>query len=266
MKLSIITINLNNRDGLKRTIDSVVAQTFTDYEWIVVDGGSDDGSKELLEQYKDRFAWWCSEPDGGIYYAMNKGIPHATGEYINFMNSGDVFASNTILSEVFSKPHDADVLFGLMARGTIDGAIVWPKMMKKQLHWCDFFTSTINHQSAFIKREVFLKYGLYDESYMLYADWKHFAQIIAIEKVSHEFIPEIISVYEGGGKSETNPAQCRLELARLRKDIYPGLDEETYRQLYRQDVIYKYKWSTFLCKALYRVCSRIQRWSSPYYN
>ena len=88
MKLSIITVNLNNRDGLQRTIDSVVSQTFTDYEWIVIDGGSTDGSRELIGQHQDRFAYWCSEPDKGIYNAMNKGIAHAKGEWLQFLNSG----------------------------------------------------------------------------------------------------------------------------------------------------------------------------------
>ena len=114
IKLTIITINFNHAEGLKRTIDSIVNQTFTDYEWIVVDGGSTDGSKELIEQYKDHFAWWCSEPDKGVYNAMNKGITHAMGEYINFMNSGDIFATPTILEEIFSTPRTADILYGRM--------------------------------------------------------------------------------------------------------------------------------------------------------
>lgn len=101
MKLSIITVNLNNRDGLKRTIDSVVSQTFTDYEWIVIDGGSNDGSRELIEHYSDHFAYWCSEPDKGIYNAMNKGIAHAKGEWLQFLNSGDVLYSNNTLASVF---------------------------------------------------------------------------------------------------------------------------------------------------------------------
>ena len=87
--LSIITVNLNNCDGLQKTIDSVVGQTFTDYEWIVIDGGSMDGSRELIEQYADCLAYWCSEPDNGIYNAMNKGISRATGEWLLFLNSGD---------------------------------------------------------------------------------------------------------------------------------------------------------------------------------
>jgi len=83
-KLSIITINYNNCAGLKRTIDSVVSQSFKDYEWIVIDGGSKDGSKDLIEQYSDSFTYWVSEPDNGIYNAMNKGIEKANGEWMLF--------------------------------------------------------------------------------------------------------------------------------------------------------------------------------------
>ena len=89
MKLSIITVNLNNRDGLKKTIDSVISQTFKDFEWIVIDGGSTDGSRELIEQYVNHFAYWVSEPDKGVYNAMNKGVKKAKGEYLQFLNSGD---------------------------------------------------------------------------------------------------------------------------------------------------------------------------------
>lgn len=79
MKLSIITINYNNREGLKKTIESVLSQTFTDYEYIIIDGGSTDGSRELIEQYQSHLSFWCSEPDKGIYNAMNKGIAKARG-------------------------------------------------------------------------------------------------------------------------------------------------------------------------------------------
>ena len=100
MKLSIITVNLNNRDGLQKTIDSVICQTFRDFEWIVIDGGSTDGSKELIEQYADHFAYWVSEPDKGIYNAMNKGIKVAKGEYLQFLNSGDSLWNETTLQGV----------------------------------------------------------------------------------------------------------------------------------------------------------------------
>ncbi len=250
-KLTIITINFNHKDGLKRTINSIVSQTFTDYEWIVVDGGSNDGSKKLLEQYIDKFAWWCSEPDKGVYNAMNKGIAHATGEYINFMNAGDCFASPTILNEVFSKNQTADVLYGRMVVGTIDGEEFWPNMMKPRLRWFDFYNSTLNHQSTFTKREMFVKYGLYDESYKVYADWRHFTQIIGIEKASYEFIPKIVSIYEGGGLSDSQAETCKKELARLRQEVYPTLSTDILRDLNQLDVVYSCKLSKFLFKVLY---------------
>lgn len=230
-KLSIITINYNHLDGLRRTIESVVNQTFTDYEWIVVDGGSTDGSRELLEQYKDHFAWWCSKPDTGVYNAMNKGIAHATGEYVNFMNSGDIFASMTILSEVFDAPRTADVLYGYMTLGTIDGESFWPEMMKPKLQRYDFYGATLNHQSTFTKREVFVKYGGFDESYRILADWRHFAQIIAVENVTTEFIPQKISIYEGGGLSITQNERVAIELKRIRHEVYPAFDDDVYNRL-----------------------------------
>ena len=121
MKLSIITINFNNCEGLQKTIESVVSQSFKDFEWIVIDGGSTDGSRELLEQYADHITYWVSELDKGVYNAMNKGIKVAKGEYVNFMNSGDVYASASILEDVFSTSHTADVLYGYMMRGSVDG-------------------------------------------------------------------------------------------------------------------------------------------------
>ena len=112
MKLSIITINYNNKAGLQKTIDSVICQTWKDYEWIIIDGGSTDGSKELIEQYQQYFAYWCSEPDKGVYNAMNKGITKAKGEYLNFMNSGDCFVCDSTLMDVFFKEISADIVAG----------------------------------------------------------------------------------------------------------------------------------------------------------
>ena len=100
MKLSIITINYNNCEGLRETILSVVEQTCKQFEWIIVDGGSQDGSVALLEQYRSYFSYWCSETDKGIYNAMNKGLQHAHGEYCLFLNSGDRLTNNRIIEQV----------------------------------------------------------------------------------------------------------------------------------------------------------------------
>lgn len=248
--LTIITINFNHLEGLRRTIDSVVNQTFKDYEWIVVDGGSTDGSRELLEQYKDHFTWWCSEPDKGVYNAMNKGLVHSTGEYVNFMNAGDVFAESTILEEIFSVQHKADVLYGRMVVGSKDGKEYWLNMMKPRLRFFDFYSSTLNHQSTFTRRELFVKYGGFDESYKVYGDWRHFAQLIGVEKVSTEFIPKILSIYEGNGLSMLQEEACQRELARLRKEIYPTITPEIYNQLTQLDSVLSYKYSRFIFRLL----------------
>lgn len=250
-KLTIITISFNHREGLQRTIDSIVNQTFSDYEWIVVDGGSADGSKELIEQYQSHFAWWCSEPDKGVYNAMNKGITQSKGEYINFMNAGDVFATPTILAEIFSKPHEADVLYGRMVVGTINGEEYWTNMMKPRLRWFDFYSSTLNHQSTFTKREMFIKYGNFDESYRVYGDWRHFAQIIGVEKATSEYIPKIISIYEGGGLSATQEEACKQELARLRQEVYPTFNAEIYRLCNQLDLVFSFKFTKCLFKVLF---------------
>lgn len=167
MTLSIITVNLNNRDGLQRTIDSVVSQTFTDYEWIVIDGGSTDGSRELIEQYSDHFAYWCSEPDKGIYNAMNKGIAHAKGDWLQFLNSGDWLYSADTLSIVFSKQSESDIMYG-------DAIYCWgdKQVLKKfpqTVSLYSLITSSINHQTCFIRHELFET--PYDETYNYYADW-----------------------------------------------------------------------------------------------
>ena len=86
MKLSIITVNFNDAEGLERTIKSVISQTFHDYEFIIIDGGSTDGSVDVIKKYEDHIDYWISEKDGGIYQGMNKGLRQASGEYLNFLN------------------------------------------------------------------------------------------------------------------------------------------------------------------------------------
>ena len=120
MRYSIITINYNNRDGLRKTIESVVNQSCRDIEYIVIDGGSTDGSVEVIEEYAGKIDYWVSERDKGIYNAMNKGLAQAHGEYLNFMNSGDCFHDNDVLINL---PQDADedIIFGKALRS--DGNI-----------------------------------------------------------------------------------------------------------------------------------------------
>ena len=111
-KYTIITINFNNSAELRQTIESVLGQTMKDFEYIVIDGGATDGSVEVIKDYADHIDYWVSEPDKGVYNAMNKGLGKAHGEYVNFMNSGDTFHSPNVLEEVDRQIGDADILFG----------------------------------------------------------------------------------------------------------------------------------------------------------
>ena len=112
MKLSIITINYNHKEGLLKTIKSVVNQTYHDIEYIVIDGGSTDGSVDVVKQYEDSISYWVSEPDCGIYNAMNKGVAKATGEYCLFLNSGDSLHGTDSILEFVSKLSGEDLLMG----------------------------------------------------------------------------------------------------------------------------------------------------------
>ena len=147
MKLSIITVNYNNKAGLQKTIDSVVAQTWRDFEWIIIDGGSTDGSKELIEQYQQHFAFWCSEPDKGVYNAMNKGIDKAQGVYLLFLNSGDVLYDEHVLQNVDDLHLDSDIISGQVERMDNHQLLrVYDNNILKQL-----FYSTLNHQGTLLR-------------------------------------------------------------------------------------------------------------------
>lgn len=200
MKLSIITVNFNNRDGLQRTIDSVVSQTWRDFEWIIIDGGSTDGSKELIEQYQDHFAYWCSEPDKGIYNAMNKGIDKAKGEYLIFMNSGDCFMDCYIVEEFVNATWMEDVIVGDVAYNGNNMSIKrHPDINSLDIEY--FIYSTICHQASFIKRRLFELYGVYDECLSMSSDWKFFIEVLIIHNHSYRHWQRIIVDYNTDGMS-----------------------------------------------------------------
>ena len=177
---SIITVCYNEAAHIRETLDSIVRQTCKDYELIVVDGGSTDGTKDILEQYASHFAWWCSEPDKGIYNGMNKGVAHATGEYVIFMNGGDKFYSGDVLTAI--TPYlTADIVEGQALR--MDNHV--------RLHQHDedilrhLLVDGISHQSAFIRRFLLQKYP-YDEQYKIVADWKFWLQTLLRDNCSYK--------------------------------------------------------------------------------
>lgn len=256
MKLSVITINYNNLEGLKRTINSIVPQTFSDFEWIIIDGGSTDGSRELIEQYADHITYWVSEPDDGVYNAMNKGVLTAKGEYINFMNSGDCFASPTVLEEVFSTPRSADILYGYMMRDDINGEVNNASVMKPQLSWIDLYRDGLPHQSTFIKKALFDKFGLYDENLKAVADWKFFVNAMVYNSALSEFIPQKISIYASGGVSDIHGQD---ERKRVEKDLFPLAMIETIPIVETYNRIQSYRITSILYSYIDKLAKRMER-------
>lgn len=193
IKLSVITINLNNVSGLSKTIASVVEQTFNNFEYIIIDGGSVDNSVEVLKGYADKITFWVSEPDNGIYHAMNKGILKATGEYCLFLNSGDFLYNSQVLSDVFAFDINADIVCGdaYFEKSYLhnDKYIIAPETLKAS----DLILSFLPHQSTFIKRILFDQIHLYDETLIINADWAFLVEAILIFRKTYQKIGLIVS-------------------------------------------------------------------------
>ena len=222
MKVSIITINRNNLAGLEATHQSVASQTYRDFEWIVVDGGSTEGDLDFLEQHANEMAWWCSEPDSGVYNAQNKGINHARGEWMIFMNSGDIFHDKNVLESVFAHEHSADILYG-------DWVRVYEDDRAEEMHAPKTFSlhgiyqDNICHQAMFIRSSV-MKSSPYDESYKIYADWAKWIEL-TLKKCRFEYLPLYICDFRLGGMS-SNLDLVKTELNIMRqKELSPAIME-----------------------------------------
>ena len=205
MRLSIITINYNNREGLADTIKSVEAQTVKDFEWIVVDGGSTDGSRELLEKHADSISNWVSEPDSGIYNAMNKGIRMSEGEYLLFLNSGDTLVNEHIVEQVLPYLKDVDYLIG----STYHSKNIGVQNVNKD----DFkvgklafrlIANSLPHQASFMRKTLFAEYGFYREDLKIVSDWAFMIDSIVLGKVSVRYLPLVVAVYDDNGISSTD--------------------------------------------------------------
>ena len=202
-KLSIITINLNNAEGLRKTIESVINQTFTGYEYLIIDGGSTDGSIEIINEFAEATLpngeklYWLSEPDKGIYNAMNKGITKANGEYLQFLNSGDILVDN-ILFRVFNNTISEGIVFGdlLLTNGYVFDSLRY----RSKISLYDLLDYGFPHQASFIKRSLFSS-ELYREDLQVVSDFYFFIKKIIIENVSLRYLGFPIVYYDVNGIS-----------------------------------------------------------------
>lgn len=223
-KISVITVNYNNAAGLEQTVKSVLDQSYQNFEYIVVDGGSTDGSVNILEQYKDKFRW-TSEKDEGMYFAMNKGIKAAKGEFLLFLNSGDFFCDNRVLERVMSYGLDCDIVYGNMMINWGNGKIT-PGKMPKKISVEHMYKDTLWHPVSFIKKSLFLTLGLYDVSYKMVADYAFFFKSIIANKATTKHIPVFIAEYSTDGFS-SKPEYKSLERDERKRvqELYLSKDE-----------------------------------------
>lgn len=209
-RLSIITVNLNNRDGLERTLTSVQAQrSFSSYEHIVVDGGSVDGSLKIIRRNEGRLARWISEPDRGIYHAMNKGTALARGEYLLFLNSGDCLANENVLHTVISNFPDADIVYGsilVVRNGQPAGQTISPNPENLSLSF--WIQNTIQHSGTFIRRKLLLECG-YAEDFRIVADRKFFFEAFLAGKTYARLDCNVTRFELGGISSDPHHATLR---------------------------------------------------------
>lgn len=252
-KLSIITVNYNNASGLRKTIESVVSQASADYEYIVIDGGSTDGSVEVIKQYTDKIAYWVSESDKGIYHAMNKGILQAKGEYCQFLNSGDWLASNDVIEKMLGAlPENCSIFYGNMLKRLQDGKIFRDKCEEGNVSMLTFYRGALNHSPALIKRSLFAKYGFYDESLKIVSDWKFYLTAIGLHNEPVKYIDLDVAYFDMAGISSINSALDKQERRKVLEGFLPAniltdydkywRDIEQMKRIKRYRLIYGIIW------------------------
>lgn len=255
MKLSIITINYNNVEGLKKTLASVAAQTYRNIEHIIVDGGSTDGSVDVIKEYAEKSSLqgreikWSSEPDKGIYNAMNKGIEIALGrrvvntnhtsnithntsqeslcDYVQILNSGDLLAAPDVTERMMAALHQTSnikhqtsvencpaIFYGNMLksydghtiinRDTCGGDMYTPES------FLYFYKGTLNHDCAYIRRDLFEKYGLYNEDMKICSDWEWYVRAIVLGGEKPVYTNIDATIFDMNGVSESRGKNAEL--------------------------------------------------------
>ena len=223
MKLTIITINYNDKAGLLSTMKSVAAQTSHNYEYVVIDGGSSDGSVEVIRNYEDIVDFWTSEKDSGIYNAMNKAVCHATGDYCLFLNSGDKFYRDDVLERVIPLlASGEDYITGreLMIRNSKPFVLHMPP---RHVSSSFFIKTSLRHQASFIRRSVLLD-NCYDESLRLVSDWKHSVETLVTNHGTYKPIKIIVDICERDGRTLHQEEIGKKEKRKVLKELFPEHD------------------------------------------
>lgn len=212
--ISVITVSYNAVVTIEQTIKSILSQSLKDIEYIIIDGGSSDGTKDIITRYQNNITYWISEPDRGIYDAMNKGIIASKGRYIYFIGADDTLYNAEVLEKVarILSTQKLDILVGetVYDNGTI---------FKSQFNLKMLLHNTIHHQAAFYKRQLF-EFFIYDIKYKLIADYElNLKLYLQKNKLKYKFIPDSISVCKDGGASRLQLNQAFNETNAIRRKV-----------------------------------------------
>ncbi|NDV78808.1 glycosyltransferase family 2 protein [Dysgonomonas sp. 511] len=241
-RLSIITINYNNAPGLKKTIRSIVPQLSDDIEYIVIDGGSKDNSVDYIKEQNGKIAYWISEPDTGIYHAMNKGIEKAGGEYLLFVNSGDTINAATDLSGLIKDISGEDIIYYNLQIADSNGQ-TYIKTYPPYLDFKFFAESSLPHCATFISKQLLVEYGYYDQGMRVVADWAFFIDAVCLLRCSYKYIDKYFSTFylDGISSQPENFAALWHEKEGHIKEKYP-LYYSIYKEwMEKKDELYRLK-------------------------
>lgn len=223
--------------GLEATIKSVIAQKCEDYEFIIIDGGSTDESAKTIERYAvqtGKITYWVSEPDKGIYNAMNKGILASKGEYLNFMNSGDIFYDENTLQTVLDSDMQEDLVVGKDQHINPKTGDSFTTIFPLQMGMYTFYKSYLPHQSTFFHRKLFAK-RLYDESMKIASDWKFYIESICMDAATVRTIDVIVCNREQDGVSSQYAQRSADERKQVLEELLPQGVRRDYENLSELD-------------------------------
>lgn len=229
-KITVITINLNNKDGLKKTLKSISYQTYINFEYIVVDGNSNDGSLKVIEHNNSTIDKCIVEKDSGIYDAMNKGISASTGDYLLFINSGDWLVSHNTLEQLSKYALDnTDIIYGDIILHDAETQSTKTTNYPEELSFQYFRYRTLPHQATLIKRELFNEIGLYDTNMKIISDWAFFCLAICKYQKKYKKIPLLVCNFPTDGIGSTQIETRRREREYFLQDNFKLFNDD-YRR------------------------------------
>jgi len=215
--VTVVTVTYNAEDLVEETILSVINQSYKNIEYIIIDGASTDETVSIIKKYEDRIDYWISEPDDGLYFAMNKAIKKATGKWINFMNAGDFFADNDVISYVMMhKDNDAELIYGNYRKKNLDIVV---KAQEKE-NW--YQTMPFCHQTLFTRTKV-MKTEPFDTNFKIAADHNFILKMYTQQK-NFCYLDKTLAVFSEGGFANNNTVKMCIESLKVLMDNHVNME------------------------------------------